>query len=260
LRDDPTSTELLNSLALNWIQRRHFSQGERLLRAALEVDPDAVPVVNNLVAALLSRGKVHEALAVGEPFVEARTGQPNLSLLRNLGKAYLRAGQYGRAERTYWEVERVFRATGWPREKQLTQPYVCCLCYLTGEYDRSAAAALEWAAIQPANENGRIWAASAYRRAADDKAARRLLRGAAFRDEYFTLLARALCGEGAEDELYRRFPERGAETDSCLGEYWFPVDPGRALEYWRACVGRTAGQTFAELRAVRNLADNTPPP
>jgi tetratricopeptide (TPR) repeat protein len=256
LRAHPDGTDLLNSLGIYCLRRGRVSFAERWLRKALEVDPDCTPALNNLVQTLVSQGRYREGIRIAEQSEDADLFA-NYLLLRNLGRAYLRVGQYSSAVRVYDELIRIFDTMQWPVEKQLIHPYLSCLYYCLGDYPASATAALTWAAISPSNQIGIVWAASAYHRAGADAEAMQLLDATNFVDPYVADLAAMMCGVLDGQDLVGRHPERVAEVESYLGEYWISSDPRRALGHWENCLVACDRQTFAHLRAERNLIDHS---
>lgn len=253
----PKCTDLLNSLSLRCLLLGRPVFAERLLRRSLQLDPDNLPMVNNLVQSLVSQGKYAEAITVAEHFNECVPLQHNPLLLRNLGRAYIRVGNYDSAEWAYRSLERIFASTDWPVEQQLILPYLSCLYYFRGEYDKSVAKSLAWAQLAPENAIGSVWAASALWRSGETGPARRILSDLSGADPYLSALGRALCRLKEGETLLEQFPERAAESHSYLGEFWAPVELPRAIGHWQQCVDREKVNTFQYLRGVRNLADSS---
>jgi len=256
LRAHPTGTDLMNSIGLRYILRGRPVLAERWLRRSLEIDPDNMPSFNNLVQSLVSQEKYAEAITAAEEFDKRFPLQGNPLLLRNLGRAYIRVGSYDSAEWVYHSLESIFAATRWPVEKQLILPYLSCLYYLRGEYDKSASKSMEWTRLGPENAIGAVWAASAHWSAGNTAEARRVVSDSAATDPYISGLGSLVSGLSSGETLLASFPDRAAETHSYLGELWAPIDLQRAMGHWKTAVDTGKKHTFSYLRAVRNVADN----
>src|ERR1700761_9199960 len=74
------------------LQKGDNAAAEQAFRQALAVDPDSIPVLNNLAISLARQQRETEAIALYEKALQLKPG--DVVTRRNLGVAYFRARQY----------------------------------------------------------------------------------------------------------------------------------------------------------------------
>jgi tetratricopeptide (TPR) repeat protein len=100
LADDPDDADAANFVGYGWAEKgERLDEAERLVRRALEADPDNGSFLDSLGWIFFQRGDVVGAIATLER-AEALSG-PEPTVLEHLGDAYLRAGRSADAARAW---------------------------------------------------------------------------------------------------------------------------------------------------------------
>ncbi len=250
MRSNPRGTDLINSVALNCIQRRRYRHAESWLRRGLVIDPMSKVMAQNLVQVLVLQGRYNEAIELGHALWKADSDGASDQLLCNLVKSYLRTGRYSEAELALDKLTEVV-----PSHSPRILPYRSCLEFFRCRYSDSIKWAIAWAAKGTMYELGIVWAISAYHRQGFDEAGRRLMANTEFHDKFMHSICRMMCDLISPDQLLAEYPNTAAVLQCYVGEYWAKSDPDRAIQHWRRCVDSCGTSTFEHLRSSRFLAD-----
>ena len=261
LQTAPASPDLMNSIGLNYLRRNQPAKAEKWFLRALDFDTDCLPAISNLMQSFAARGRHHEVISIARTYHTEQRQLPRMAeytregfveLQSNLARSFLRVGDYQSASDLYQQLNSfasLVRSTAGH-----TMPYVACLCYFVGDYDRAADASLAWSEAVPAAELGKLWAISAFIRSGRWQRAISIQQTARFRDHVLQLFSEVLCGFANSDD--RSIPEyRLAESEVYAGERWASIDPKKACAYWKRALPKLSLSSFEHLRAERCLND-----
>jgi Flp pilus assembly protein TadD len=96
----PDSAEAMNFVGYSWAEKgERLDEAEKLVRRAVEIDPDSGSYLDSLGWVLFQRGDLPGAIAALER-AEALAG-PEPTILEHLGDAYRRSGREADAARTW---------------------------------------------------------------------------------------------------------------------------------------------------------------
>ena len=109
----PRNAQYQHALALAYVQKEHYVEGEQHLRKALEIAPDYHDVRFNLSGLLISRGRFEEARVEAERLYADPTFPGPWRALSNRGWAEYKLGRVEEARATF-ALTRKFNPVYWP--------------------------------------------------------------------------------------------------------------------------------------------------
>lgn len=125
LDEFPDDASALNDLGYLWADAgKHLARAERMIRRAVEQEPDNAAFRDSLGWVLFRRGRVQEALPELE---KAAAAEPDPTVLDHLGDAYWRLGRRQKARSAWERAAKAYRQAGEPAkaapvEKKLQGP------------------------------------------------------------------------------------------------------------------------------------------